>query len=1619
MKPLKYLYCILLSAFSLMGHVSYAQVHAGFAANVVAGCAPVAVQFQDTSSGGAAAWKWDLGNGTISFFQNPSSIYYLPGTYTVKLVVTDSAGTGSDSVTRLQYITVYDAPTPYFSVSDTTGCFPLRVQFTGSAAVSGNSTPVSQWRWDFGDGDTSGLQNPQHIYTIAGNFAITLEVMTDKGCSKATGKNQYVRISSGVKAGFIDTADARCQVPVQVRFINQSAGPGTLSYNWNFGDGSSSTAQNPVHLYTTNGIYTATLVTTSSAGCRDTTHNPNPFAIGNIKAGFNSPDSVCTNESFIVVNSSIPSPLLVRWDFGDGTRSTLQAPSISYGTPGVYTISLVDIFQNCVDSTVRPIRVLPRPTATFSTLDTISCKVPFTVSFTTNAAPGTNFRWDFGDGSAGNGFSPVHTYSSFGLFTVRLVVTATNGCTDTVIRSAYIRVQPPQITISGLPAKGCLPLTITPTATVQVADNIKSYYWDFGDGTSSTLAAPSRIYTAEGKYTVKLFITTVGGCADSAILVDAVQANTKPLANFTATPRDVCKSVPVRFSNVSTPAGNQWKWDFGDGGTSALANPAHLYGDTGYYKIMLVVWNFTCPDTLVIDSFVHVDPPVARFNVISDCADKYGRTFKDLSIGAQTWRWTFGDGSTSTSPSPFHRYAAKGAYRVKLVVTHDGCSDSIFRNFIIADEHPDFQAASTVLCKGTTVSFSSSGVDPVYLTSVLWDFGDGIRIQVSGTVAAAGGISHTYTKAGLYTVLLIATDVNGCPDTISKLRYIRVNGPTAAFTTPLKVCVNDTVGWADGSLQDGQHAIVQWIWDYGDGTVQTYSAPPFRHAYGRGGTYTVGLKITDSYGCMDSIRKAAAIVVFDPQAAFATSDTNTCPGRTIVFSNASTGSGLVYQWDFGNGIRQPANGPGVSPVSPVYTYPAAGIYVVNLLIVDKQGCRDSANHTVHISLPVAGFTLSDSTGNCPPLKVTFTDQSSNYISLHWDFGDGSGSALPNPTHFYNFPGTYFVKELVSGPGGCQDSMIRKIVLKGPQGSFSYSPLIGCRPLAVQFKAVILPNESLIWDFNDGRTDATASTTIDYEYSFGGRFLPRMILIDSTGCKVIYIGADTIQVTAVSCVAAMDTYRVCDSGFVQFTDKSVANDFIVKEEWRFGDELPGDTTINLAANPRHSYNAPGVFTVWHRVTTQQGCIDSTILVDTIKVDRRPGANIRGDSAGCTPALLNFRSDPVRGDPAFLTWKWGFGNGQTSDTSQPPAQRYNIPGVYTVKLQVTYQGYCTSNASRSINIWPLPNTFAGNDTFVCVGTPIQLLATGADSLVWGPAPAAYPPSCLSCANPRINPARDAEYTVTGYSLHGCIKKDTVHVRARQRFVLAVLPGGTICAGQSIALTASGADLYQWIPASGVADPASPVTQASPKLTTIYKVIASDSDHCFTDSANVAVTVYPLPVVFAGNDTTVLTGYTIQLHTDNSPDINQWNWTPVAGLSCSGCPDPQAAVTSSVTYRVDVSNAGGCTSSDTITIHALCTEGNLFVPNSFSPNGDGMNDVFYIRGKGLSNIRSIQIFNRWGQVVFARRDFAPNDPSAGWDGTFNGGKAPMETYVYQIEIICFNSAVLPYHGNVTLIR
>jgi gliding motility-associated-like protein len=184
-------------------------------------------------------------------------------------------------------------------------------------------------------------------------------------------------------------------------------------------------------------------------------------------------------------------------------------------------------------------------------------------------------------------------------------------------------------------------------------------------------------------------------------------------------------------------------------------------------------------------------------------------------------------------------------------------------------------------------------------------------------------------------------------------------------------------------------------------------------------------------------------------------------------------------------------------------------------------------------------------------------------------------------------------------------------------------------------------------------------------------------------------------------------------------------------------------------------------------------------------------------------------------------------------------------------------------------------------------------------------------------------------------------------------------------------------------------------------------------------VPIKVYPIPAVNAGEDKTINVGKTINLIPVISTDVTNVTWSPTSAIFRNSYPDITVKPSESVEYTVEVTNEGGCKARDKVTVYVLCNNANVFIPNTFSPNGDGANDIFYPRGSGIFQVKILRVFNRWGETVFEKSNLYANDISAGWNGTFKGAKLLPDIFVYTMDVVCENNTILTFKGNIALIR
>lgn len=1598
---------LLLLAGILIACLATAQPVANFTSDKVAGCSPLTVSFQDNSAGNPTEWRWDFGNGGTSGNATAQTIFITPGQYTIKLTVTNSAGT--DSLIKTKYITVYEKPVAKFTVTDTSGCLPFSTKFIDQSTTGFGS--ITKWEWNFDDNTTSGEQNPTHTFSSSGNYNIALRVYNSGGCYADTSKAQAVKILDSLDAKFSFSKPVKCKPPETIQFNNLTSTSGAnVTYLWDFGDGVKDVNRHPKHTYTAADSFTVTLTATNNLGCSNTFTLTKGLVINNVQTKIQGPDSICINTPATFLNSSTPTPLGYDWKFSDGDLISDTAAVKAWQYKGTYNVKLINYLASCVDSASKKITVIDLPLVNFTVSDTGSCTPPLTVRFSDKTTKAIQWQWDFGDGSS-PGFTsdPVHTYTSYptdSTFSVTLTVKNAMGCTNTKQMPGLIKIKKPIVNIDTREGGGCVPYVFKPLPLVSSTDAITSYEWDFGDGSPRAFTKnPTHTYNVLGNYDIKLIITTADGCKDSVTVSNGVKIGTKPTVDFTIGTSLECGGTEVNFTDLSAPA-DKWLWSFGDGITSAAKNPMHAFNDTGNFSIKLVAWNNGCADSVTKNNIIKIKPAVAKFGIVYSCLNRKQVQFIDSSILAQSWAWDFGDGSTATGKPQAHTYATAGTYNVMLTVTHGTCTDTVIKQVNIADYNPTINTIADSVCRGGSIVFTVANIDTTSIAKYSWDFGDGIID--SGDISI---ITHNFTSAGSYPVTLTIRDTLGCFSSFSKNNNVQIITPKIGFTMNTNaVCLNTTgtsVVFTDTSYS--RAGIKNWAWSFGDGANAEYDnalPPVLSHTYTSPGTYFPKLKIIDGHGCVTRFTSANGINVTKPVAGFTVNHVKACNNDPVVTYNNSEGTALSYLWDFGDGSIS-------NDSTPVKKYTVNGTYPIKLTVTDKYGCTDSMlrNNYVDVREVIASFSASDTFGTCLPFTVKFKNTSLNSYDHLWDLGDGTFFKTDSTNHPYTASGIYNVKLTATRSPFCSAVTTKTIEVNAPTASFTYSPTDGCAPLNVNFQVTTNHKLSYEWDFRDGTTLQTDSNNTTHSYNFPGQHIPLLLIKDSSGCIIPILGNTPINLYNTRVGFTADKQLVCDSGTIQFTDTSFSGSPVKNYLWKFGD---GSTAT--IKNPIHFYNTPGLYTVSLFINTVYGCSDSLVQTAYIKVAASPSVKIISDTSYCGPSPVSFIAQLLKPD-IISNWQWSFGNGNTSSMQNPPAEQYNLAGTYPVQLIVLNSSGCADTAYKNIYVHPVPLVNAGNDTAICINTTALLHASGADNYTWNPATDL---SCVNCPTPLSSTKDNITYTVRGITVFGCEATDEINIEVKKPFrISGLLPFDSLCSGQSKTLNVTGAENYTWSPADGLNIINSGTVIASPDSTTIYKVIGYDSKNCFKDSATINLKVNATPSVNAGNDLPLLVGNSVQLTIQNSADVISWLWAPGTGLSCSNCINPIATPNATTDYTITVTNSSNCSATDNLTIFVTCDNNSIFLPTAFTPNRDGLNDYFYPASRAVDKILSFKIFNRFGEIVFLRNNFKANEQNAGWDGFYKGKPADIGSYIYYIQVACKNGEVINLGGKILLLR
>lgn len=1179
------LYRFLFTAIiGLQAVLTLAQPTANFTSNVVSGCNPLVISFTDQSTGNPSSWYWDFGNGNTSTLQNPQASYTLSGTYTVYL--TASNASGSHTETKVDYITVFKNPSADLTAtSATTGCVPLTVGFF-DLSVPGDGL-ISKWTWDFGDGGISAAKNPTYTYITPGVFRVSLNVVDINGCSDLKTINDYITVNPKPKPDFSVSNQNYCHVPATVSFTNITSGSGTLVYAWDFGDGNTSSAKDPVHNYLAGGNYDVKLVVTDQNGCSDSIIKNSYVIISHIKANFNPDnDSVCSGV-FVAMNNASSGSNSYFWNFGDGNTTTVADPKYIYFNPGTYLVKLVvEGIDGCKDSLSKSIFV-EDISADFNASPLQTCHIPLEVTFNDLSKNAVSWLYYFGDGNTSTLQNPQHTYTTAGSFQSSLVITSSSGCRDSFALSNLINIQPPIANFIGDTMRGCVPLTVDFTDLSISNETIISWKWYFSDGDSSLLQNPTHTFYDDTTYQVTLFIENDSGCI--GFTNKTVEVGLKPIVDFVLLPDSTCAYDSVLFvDNSINPSGkpnDEWLWTFGDGLSGSGQYVSHQHVDTGYMTTQLIVGQKGCYDTLKIDSTNYSLAPVSIITPYFSCDTPFKYTFVQIPKGVHHWEIDFGDGTkltNLTSDTVTHFYTAYGKFEVKTKAYNDstGCTWPNEIDIHILHLDADFYFSDSTPCVGDSILFVlKTGSN----FNTYWQFGDS---NWSTNYLPL----HAYSKAGIYRVDLLATDFSGCRDSIS--HFIKVFDIRADFMADSSPCVFENIHFTDLSTSDT--SITSYYWHFGDGSTSASQSPS--HTFVQKGTFSPSLIVTNATGCQDTVLKTAYITSGKPSAGFYTLDNSLCLTDSAIFVNTSSGDITKYEWSFGDGATS-------TDLSPAHLYSSAGQFSIQLIVTDQEGCKDTALVGNYISiqdLPIADFFADTIFSNCYPLLVKFSDLSiaTNIVYWEWEFGDNSAkSFLQNPAHNYEMPGTYDVKLNIITSFSCVDSITKTkyIVVNGPVADFDIDPDTVCTYDLAKFKLIQKDNVfDFDWDFGDGYLEKGTLDSTYHSYARGGVYFPKLIYEDSTGsCRK---SADDIVFVSqvVADFLASDTNGMVPM-HIDFMDLSSIN--AISWIWNFGEGM--DTA---AQDVSHYYKNAGDYLVTLIVRNALGCFDTIsklIVIDPLE------------------------------------------------------------------------------------------------------------------------------------------------------------------------------------------------------------------------------------------------------------------------------------------------------------------------------------------------------------------------------------------------------------------------------------
>ncbi|CAG5079813.1 PKD domain-containing protein [Parvicella tangerina] len=1090
----------------------------------------------------------------------------------------------------------------------------------------------------------------------------------------------------------------------------------------------------------------------------------------------------------------------------------------------------------------------------------------------------------------------------------------------------------------------------------------------------------------------------------------------------------ICDNNPV---TLDAPAGAaSYLWNTGS------TNQSITTSTPGSYSVEVVpIQGAACSITINATVSGASGAPVADFSAVPTnvCV---GETidFTDLSTatnGAAVdyWDYNFGDGSVNASVAdPSHTYAADGTYDVQfvagvLVPGQGGCYDTVVQTVTVTPS-PTAGFTNTTVCEGTATDFTDTSVDATGIATYEWDFTD------DGTIdSPAQNPSFTYPTAGNYDATLIVTSNGGCTDTLTQ--SVTVNESALASFSQTDVCEGNTMSFNDLSSSPSG-TITNWDWDFGDGTGTSIAQNP-TYDYASAGSYDVVLSVQSTGGCSDDTTIAVNVYA-NPVADFVVD--NVCDGETYDFVDSSNPSGstiTIWEWDYESDATVDFSGQNGSNL-----YSSAGNYDVTLYVETQEGCSNSVTQTVEVyDLPVADFTAAQ---ECQGTSIQFTDQSSStdgtITNWDWDFQTNGSidNTQQNPSHVMGAAGSYTTTLTVTTDLGCTDDFSSTVVVDPlPTADYAWSDVCDGNAMSFTDNSSVASGSitNYQWDFGDF-TGSSTNQNASYTYTGSGTYDVVLAVTTDQGC----VGSQTYTVEVFENPVVAFTYAdECDGDAVSFADNSnIYTATSATYDWDFTSDGTTDFT-GLAID--HTYPSDGSYFVTLSVLTSEGCTGEAteeVVIHPLPIPAFTGQNL------CQGSTVDFTNTSSISSGSIVSQFWDFGNGNTSAALEP-SETFGAEGVYNVVLETTSDQGCAASTSSPIEVYPIPNAQfitadvcdESNVSFTDFSNVSNTYTT--NSIVswdwdFGTTPATGAQGQF--ANHTYDGPGTYTVTLDVETNRGCTDSYqydvTVYPNPEVSFE-SPNPDGctewcpTINNTSSIASGTNSS--YLWNMGDGTVltdeNPAHCFTNTSLVDVSYTVSLTVTSDFGCTTSLTESdfITVYPEPVAEFSHDPIVGDIYNPTIEFTNESliaDLNSWNFDDLGSSTeehpTFTFPDQDSGIYEVCLY---VETFNGCTN---YVCHNVEIEGysNIFVPNAFTPDDDGINDLFQPSVFGFSEEGyELMVFDRWGLLIYSSTSL-----QGAWDGTYKGQPCLMDTYVWKIKATDkYTGEDKSFLGHINLIR